>query len=101
MYDWLRKRSHGGIEDLGALRHILCTPNSVNMITILSCINASNNFFDHRMILVLVFKPVIQGIIMKNIWSGCPWSVSTVATGLKIIGSMRDNCGDSAVRYTV
>ena len=51
--DWLRKRSHGGIEDLGALRPMLCTPNSVNMFTILSCINASDNFFDHRMILVL------------------------------------------------
>ena len=31
--DWLRKRSHGGSEDLGALRHMLCTPNSANMIT--------------------------------------------------------------------
>ena len=38
---------------------------------------------------------------MKNIWLGCAWSVSTVATGLKIIGSVRDNCGDLAVRYTV
>ena len=28
-------------------------------------------------------------------------SFSTVATGLKIIGSVRDNCGDLAVRYTV
>ena len=54
--DWLpteAQRIHGGIEDLDALRHMLCTPNSVNMITILSRINASNNFFDHRMILVL------------------------------------------------
>ena len=48
-----------------------------------------------------VLKPVIHGIIMKNIRSGCAWSVSTVATGLKIIGSMRDNCGDLAVRYSV
>ena len=34
--DWLRKRSHDWIEDLGALRHMLCTPNSVNMINISS-----------------------------------------------------------------
>ena len=33
MGGWSRKGSHVGIENLGTLRQMLCTPSSVNMIT--------------------------------------------------------------------